>query len=167
MVPSPCVGRHGGDAVRYLMDVMDGMDDMDRATARVAPTASGNIRGVRAPPLLCLGCPYRVARIFLGDRAHPRLCLWTRWRMALPRALPRCAFHLDIGHSVLDIGYSPRGSSAPALVPRERCLGLKAGNTPMRIPLGHWAFRVGYWIFTEGFECPRSCASGNIKRQSW
>ena len=33
---------------------------------------------------------------------------------------------------------------------------------PRRIPLGHWAFRVGYWIFPEGLERTRPCASGKV-----
>ena len=37
------LGEARRDAVRYLMDDMDGMDDMDRATARVTPTASVKI----------------------------------------------------------------------------------------------------------------------------
>jgi len=36
--PRHAFPKHGGDAVRYLMDGMDNMDGMDRATARVILT---------------------------------------------------------------------------------------------------------------------------------
>ena len=50
---SPCLGRHGEDAMRYLMDGMDDMDkmdNMDKATARVAPTASASLRLCESTP---------------------------------------------------------------------------------------------------------------------
>gem|GEM_PF-6066784 len=55
----------------------------------------------------------------------------------------RSAFNLGIGYSVLDIGYSQRPQDGSRTAP---AAPLRA-KIPKRIPLGHWLFRVGYWIF--------------------
>ena len=69
------------------------------------------------------------------------------------------SLHLDIGHSLLDIGYSPsarrdavalpfRHSAIPSF-PLRLCVSARTSpsHCPKRILLGHWTFLVGYWIF--------------------